>query len=75
LSTVPRSTSTLFTFSSSMSAPSLCSALAIADSSTFLIRRAPFFGVKARTLSAFSTGRPRIMSATSRPFCAESRTP
>ena len=29
-----------------MSAPSLCSALAIADSSTFLMMTAPFFGLK-----------------------------
>src|SRR5438067_2836514 len=36
---------------------------------------APFFGLKARTLSALSTGRPRIWSATSRPFWADSRTP
>ena len=35
-----------------MSAPSLCSALAIALSSTFLMIAAPFFGVKARMLSA-----------------------
>src|SRR5450432_50732 len=58
-----------------MSAPSLCSALAIADSSTALMILAPFFGLKASTLSALSTGRPRIWSATSRPFWAESRTP
>src|SRR5882672_10620038 len=65
----------VFTFNSSTSAPSLCSALAIADSSTFLMICAPFFGLKASRLSAFSTGRPRIWSATSRPFWAESRTP
>src|SRR5215216_1798886 len=58
-----------------MSAPSLCSALAIADSSTFLMIRAPFLGLNARTLSAWSTGLPRIRSATSRPFWAERRTP
>src|SRR6478609_8569826 len=63
------------TFSSSMSAPSLCSALAIADSSTFLMIRAPFFGLNARMLSARSTGNPRIASATSRPFWADRRTP
>jgi hypothetical protein len=34
------------TFSSSMSAPSLCSALAIADSSAFLMMPAAFFCVK-----------------------------
>src|SRR5512139_1977122 len=58
-----------------MSAPSLCSALAIADSSTFLMITAPFFGLKARIFSAFSTRRPRIWSATRRPFCAERRVP
>src|SRR3989454_652822 len=65
----------VFTFNSSTSAPSLCSALAIADSSTFLMMCAPFFGLKASRLSAFSTGSPRICSATSRPFWADSRTP
>src|SRR6185369_12087685 len=75
LSTAPRSTCTFLTFSESMSAPSLCSALAIADSSTFFTSAAPFFGVNARMLRALSTGLSRIMSATSRPFCAESRTP
>src|SRR4029078_3268935 len=42
---MPRSTYTLFTFSVSMSAPSLCSAFAIADSSSFFMMPAPFFGV------------------------------
>src|SRR2546428_13586428 len=70
-----RSTKIRFTLSSSTSAPSLCSALAIADSSTFLMMCAPFFGLKASRLSAFSTGSPRIWSATSRPFWADSRTP
>src|SRR5205085_721246 len=42
---MPRSTNTRFTFSVSMSAPSLCSALATADSSTFFMMSAPFFGV------------------------------
>src|SRR5208282_5404064 len=65
----------VLTFSSSMSAPSLCSALAIADSSTRLMILAPFFGLKVSTLSALSTGRPRIWSATSRPFWADRRTP
>src|SRR6187397_592714 len=58
-----------------MSAPSLCSALAIADSSTFLMILAPFFGLNDSTFRARSTGSPRIWSATSRPFCADSRTP
>src|SRR5439155_10036408 len=47
----------------------------IADSSTFFMILAAFLGLKARTLSARSTGRPRIWSATSRPFWAEMRTP
>src|SRR5215471_12472011 len=58
-----------------MSAPSLCSALAIADSSTLRMIRAPFFGLNASRLSALSTGSPRIWSATSLPFWAERRTP
>src|SRR4030095_1248725 len=58
-----------------MSAPSLCSAFAIADSSTFFRMRAPFFGLNASRLSAWSTGIPRIWSATSRPFWADRRTP
>src|SRR5512132_3885712 len=58
-----------------MSAPSLCSALAIADSSTRLMIFAPFFGLKASTSSALPTGSPRTWSATSRPFWADRRTP
>src|SRR5487761_11309 len=58
-----------------MSAPSLCSALAIADSSTFFRIRAPFLGLNARMSSARSTGRPRIWSAIRRPFWADRRTP
>src|SRR5690349_8425307 len=58
-----------------MSAPSLCSAFAIADSSTFLMMRAPFLGLNASTFSAWSTGLPRTRSATRRPFWAERRTP
>src|SRR5438094_542223 len=38
-----------------MSAPSLCSAFAIADSSTFLMMVAPFFGLNCRMFSAVST--------------------
>src|SRR5882672_7837736 len=67
----PRSTWIVFTFSASMSAPSLCSALAIADSSSFLISAAPAFGEKVRMLIAWSTFLPRTRSATRRPFCAE----
>src|SRR3954470_19072418 len=36
---------------------------------------APFFGLNASTLRAWSTGLPRTRSATSRPFWAERRTP
>src|SRR5687768_9532364 len=72
---VPRSTQMCVIFSSSMSAPSLCSALAIADSSSLRRMTAPFFGLNCRMFSAWSTGLPRIWSATSRPFWAERRTP
>ena len=75
LSTGPFSTWIVCTFSSSMSAPLLCSAFAIALSSTFLMTFAAFFGVNARMLSAAAIGRPRTRSATSRPFWAESLTP
>src|SRR5438309_1374997 len=47
----------------------------MALSRTFLMIRAPFFGVKARMLSALPIGWPRTRSATSRPFWAERRTP
>src|SRR5262245_31264190 len=57
------------TFSSSISAPELCSALAIADSSTLRTSRAPFFGMKRSVCSARPTGLPRTVSATSRHFC------
>src|SRR5574343_1058098 len=65
----------VLTISSSMSAPLLCSALAMADSMTFLTIRAPFFGEYARMFSAWPTDLPRTRSATGRPFCAERRTP
>merc|ERR1712093_911736 len=51
---------TLDTRNSSMSAPSLCSALAIADSNTFFTSAALFFGLYARSSRAFSTCIPRI---------------
>src|SRR5437762_1252673 len=69
------STQIVLTLSSSMSAPSLCSALAVADSRTFLMIFAPFLGLKDSKVSALSTGSPRIWSATSRPFWADRRTP
>src|SRR5262245_51718121 len=58
-----------------MSAPSLCSALAIADSRAFLMMPAAFFCVNVRMFSALSTGLPRTRSATRRPFCADNRAP
>src|SRR3954454_13836111 len=58
-----------------MSAPSLCSALAIADSRHFLMIPAARFCVNVRMLSAWSTFLPRTRSATSRPLSAERRTP
>src|SRR5574343_2038799 len=65
----------VLTFNSSMSAPSLCSALAMADSSTFLTMPAAFFCVKVRLFSAWSTFLPRIRSATRRPLSTDRRTP
>ena len=47
----------------------------IADSSTLRMIAAPFFGLNCRMLSAFSTLLPRMRSATSLPFCDDSRTP
>src|SRR5512145_1754422 len=58
-----------------MSAPSLCSALAIADSNAFLMMPAAFLGVNARMLIAWSTFLPRIRSATRRPLSTDRRTP
>src|SRR6187431_2721394 len=58
-----------------MSAPSLCSALATAESTAFLMMPAAFFCVNCRMFSAWSTFLPRIMSATSRPLSADRRTP
>src|SRR5512133_1776268 len=61
------------TFSASMSALWLFSALAIADSSTLRTSSAAFFGVKRNVASALPTGLPRTMSATRRHFCGEMR--
>src|SRR5580698_10426314 len=58
-----------------MSAASLCSALAIADSSSFFTMNAPFFGLKESRFSALATAMPRIWSAISRPFWADRCTP
>src|SRR5271170_7967867 len=61
------------TFSSSMSAPRLFSALAIADSSTLSTMRAPFFGMNLSVARALPTPLPRTASATRRHFCGEMR--
>src|SRR6185503_13510540 len=58
-----------------MSAPSLCSAFAMALSSAFSTMPAAFFCVNFRMSRACSTFLPRIRSATSRPLSAERRTP
>src|SRR3982750_2478277 len=58
-----------------MSAPSLCSAFAMADSSAFLMMPAAFFCVNSSTLSAWPPFLPRIRSATRRPLSVDSRTP
>ena len=51
----------------------LCSALAIADSSTLRTSSAPFFGMNLQRLQRQPTGLPRTVSATSRHFCGEMR--
>src|ERR1700693_4181309 len=61
------------TLSSSMSAPRLFSALAMADSRTFSTSSAPFFGMNFREASATPTPLPRTVSATRRHFCGEMR--
>src|SRR5450759_1534154 len=65
----------VFTFSSSISAPSLCSALAMADSSTLRMITAAFFCVNCKMFRAWSTFLPRIRSATRRPLSNDKRTP
>src|SRR5690606_32672642 len=75
LSDMPSSTKMVDTRSSSMSRPSLCSALAIAEFSTFLMMTAAFFGLKVSSSRASSTPLPRIWSATSRAFLADRPAP
>src|SRR4030095_4938657 len=58
-----------------MSAPSLCSALAMALSSALSTMPAAFFCVNFRMSRACSTFLPRIRAATSRPLSADRRTP
>src|SRR3990167_8739429 len=70
----PPSTWMVATLSSSTSAPSLCSALAMADSSTLRTCPAAFLGLNWSSSRARATGIPRIWSATRRPFCADTRT-
>src|ERR1035437_1096661 len=65
----------VFTFSSSISAPSLCSALAMADSSTLRMITAAFFCVNCKMFKAWSTFLPRIRSATRRSLSTDKRTP
>ena len=69
----PSSTKILATLRSSISAPSLCSALAIADSNTFFTKAAAFLLVKVKISNACATFLPRIKSATKRAFWAEVR--
>ena len=61
------------TRSSSISAPSLCSAFAIADSSTFLSIDAALRLPKLSCSTARSTGKPRTWSATSLAFREDRR--
>src|ERR1700712_3092982 len=58
-----------------MSAPSLCSAFAMADSRAFLMMPAAFFWVNSSVFSARPTFLPRIRSATRRPLSLDRRTP
>src|SRR5882724_7913368 len=69
----PSSTKMALTFNSSTSAPLLCSALAMADSSTLRTSLAPRLGLNSRTLRASPTLLPRIWSATRRAFCEAMR--
>src|SRR6185312_11729494 len=73
LSTGAASTWTRDTFSSSMSAPWLCSAFATAAASTLRTSSAPFFGMYCSVASALPAGLPRTTSATRRHFCGEMR--
>jgi hypothetical protein len=61
------------TLSSSISAPRLFSALAIADSSTLRTIPAPFLGMNFSVARALPTALPRTVSATRRHFCGEMR--
>src|SRR5690606_37844961 len=69
----PSSTVIVAILSSSMSAPALFSALAMADSTSFLISAAAFLSENLSRLTARSAGRPRTWSATRRAFCGEMR--
>src|SRR5579863_5941896 len=69
----PSSTQMVLILSSSTSAPLLCSALAMADSSTLRSSLAPRLGLNSSTFSASPTLLPRIWSATRRTFCVAMR--
>src|SRR5690606_17490850 len=69
----PSSTMMVVTLSSSMSAPWLFSALAMADSTTLRIIAAAFLSENLSRLTARSAVRPRTWSATRRAFCGEMR--
>src|SRR5579863_9475277 len=69
----PSSTHIFLILSSSTSAPLLCSAFAMADSSTLRTSLAARFGLNSSVFSASPTALPRIWSATRRAFCAAMR--
>src|SRR3569833_4652674 len=72
---VPPSIATFVTTSASASALSFSAAFAIADPSTFTIISAALRRWARRIESASPTGRPRIMSATTRTLRGDSRKP
>src|SRR3569832_596747 len=72
---VPPSTATCFTTSASASTLSFSAALAMAEPRTFTIISAALRRCARRIDSASPTGRPRIMSATTRTLRGDSRRP
>src|SRR5690606_18741389 len=69
----PSSTMMVVTLRSSMSAPWLFSALAMADSTTLRIMDAAFVSENFSRMTARASDRPRTWSATRRAFCGEMR--